>query len=152
MSLVTAFYAEHALWIWAGACAALLAIEVMTGSGWLLWASAAAGLTGILALAFDLPPATAVLVFALLTILSTLLARRYLPRSLAANDGDINDNLSRLIGQRAAVSQAFVSNVGRVFIDGKEWPAELEGGEEAPVGASVTVADIDGVRLRVRAL
>ena len=94
--------------------------------------------------------ATAILAFAALTIASTLLARRYLPRQVAAGAGDINDNVARLVGHHGAAAQAFVGRNGRVFIDGKEWAAELDDGEALEAGARVEVVGVQGARLKVR--
>ena len=47
---------------------------------------------------------------------------------------------------------AFRGNRGRVFIDGKEWAAELEGGGDLSAHAKVVVTEIlGGARLRVKA-
>jgi membrane protein implicated in regulation of membrane protease activity len=150
MDTIAGIYAAEPFWVWAGLAAALLAIEVMTGSGWLLWASASAAATaavvGLLAPAVP----TALLVFAVLTMVSTLLARRYLPRYATAPDGDINDNVGRLVGHKGSAVKAFAGRVGRVFIDGKEWAAELDDGEALEAGASVEVVGVDGARLKVR--
>jgi membrane protein implicated in regulation of membrane protease activity len=146
MDAFLTFYAEHGLWIWTGLAAALLAIEVLTGSGWLLWASAAAAAVGVLGVAIDLTPTTALLAFAALTIVSTLAARRYMPRTLAAGD-DINDNVGRLLGQRGAIVSS-----GRVSIDGKEWPATSEGDSGLKPGTAVEVTRVEGARLIVRAI
>lgn len=150
MSAVTELYLGQPFWIWAGLAAALLAVEVMTGSGWLLWAAAAAAATGAVVAGLDLNLAYALLLFALLTLFSTLLARRYLPRPSASLDVDINDNLARLVGERAAAVQAFRGGHGRVSVDGKEWAAELEGSDALPIGADVEIVAVEGVRLRVR--
>jgi inner membrane protein len=152
MAAILDLYAGNTFWVWAGLAAGLLAIEVMSGSGWLLWASASAAAAGAAAAGLSLPLSTAVLVFALLTLTSTLLARRYLPPSAASEGGDINDNHARLVGQRAAATQAFKNGAGRVSIDGKEWPADLEAGGALAAGAAVEVVNIRGVRLLVRAL
>jgi hypothetical protein len=152
MSGVLDLYGAHPMWLWAALAAGLLAIEVLSGSGWLLWASASAGLTAIGVGVFHLPLAPAVLVFALLTLASTLFARRYLPRSVPAHAGDINDNIARLVGHKGSAAQAFSGGAGRVFIDGKEWPAELDEGAELEAGAHVQVTRVSGTRLRVRRL
>src|SRR5579862_4462878 len=123
---LTIFYASHPFWVWIAVAAALLAVEVITGSGWLLWPSASAGAVAILATFADLGLPQAVLAFAVLTIASTVLARRYLPRSLLHHPvGDINDNVGRLVGHQGRAVGAFHGRAGRVFIDGKEWAAEL---------------------------
>jgi hypothetical protein len=147
---IAGFLAAHPFWLWAGIAAALLAAEVATGSGWLLWPSAAAGVVGLLGLAVDLPVITELLIFAGLTIAATLLARRYMPRA-AAPAGGVNDNVARLLGQKALAVQAFAHGQGRVSIDGKEWAAELEDGGSLPRGESVEVTGVSGgSRLRVR--
>ncbi|TAJ72288.1 MAG: NfeD family protein [Phenylobacterium sp.] len=150
MDTIAGLYAAQPFWVWAGLAAALLAVEVVTGSGWLLWASASAAATAAVVGLLDLSVPTALLVFALLTLVSTLLARRYLPRQATAPAGDINDNIARLIGHRGAAVKAFKGHSGRVFIDGKEWAAELSEGEALEAGASVEVVGVDGARLKVR--
>jgi membrane protein implicated in regulation of membrane protease activity len=47
---------------------------------------------------------------------------------------------------------AFQGGDGRVLIDGKEWAAELDGGETLAAGAEVEVTGLSGgSRLRVKA-
>jgi len=152
MPTLTELHAAHPFWVWAALAAALLAIEVMTGSGWLLWAAASAGVVAGLALLAGLSLPLAILAFALLTMVSTLLARRYLPRTAITAEGlDINDNVDRLVGHHGQAVQAFEGRIGRVFIDGKEWAAELEDGEPPAAGGRVTVVSVSGARLKVRA-
>jgi inner membrane protein len=150
MDTIAGIYADQPFWVWAGLAAALLAIEVVTGSGWLLWASASAAVTAVVAAFLGPSVPTAILVFAALTIASSLLARRYLPRQVNGSTGDINDNVGRLVGHRGSAVQAFTGRSGRVFIDGKEWAAELADGEALEAGASVQVVGVHGARLTVR--
>lgn len=139
-------------WVWAGAGAALLAAEVATGSGWLLWPAGSAGVMAVLALVLPLDWLTATGWFAALTIVSSLTARRYL-RPLARHHGhDINDNVARLVGHHGKAVGAFAGGAGRVFIDGKEWAAELDDSAALEPGAPVEVTGITGARLRVRAV
>jgi membrane protein implicated in regulation of membrane protease activity len=150
MDSILGMVADQPFWAWAALAAALLAVEVATGSGWLLWAAASAAVTGVIVALLEPTTATAILAFAALTIASTLLARRYLPRQVAAGAGDINDNVARLVGHHGAAAQAFVGRNGRVFIDGKEWAAELDDGEALEAGARVEVVGVQGARLKVR--
>lgn len=152
MTALAELYAQHGFWVWTGLAAALLTAEVVTGSGWLLWAAASAAIVALATPLLGLAPWMAVLAFALLTLASSLLARRYLPRSMIGAGGDINDNVGRLIGRRGVASHPFEGRQGRVAIDGKEWAAELE--SETTVllaGAEVEVVSVDGARLKVRA-
>ena len=138
-------YATHPVWVWIAFAAALLAIEVATGSGWLLWPAAAAGMVAVAVAFSGLDLWQAALVFALLTISLTLLARRYLPKSLFHHtSADINDNVARLVGHQGRVVAAFQGRRGRVFIDGKEWAAELDGGDGLEAGAQVEVTGVAG--------
>lgn len=149
MADLLGFYAAHALWCWLGLGAALLAVEVMTGSGWLLWPAATAAVMAFLSA--YLSPGEAGLVYALITISAVLLARRYLPKSLLHHSAhDINDNIARLVGHRGRAVTPFRAHAGRVFIDGKEWAAELDGGEVLEAGAVVEVTGVAGAHLRVR--
>lgn len=152
MLLFTDLYVDHSAWIWAAIGAALLATEVVAGSGWLLWPAASAGVVAVIDGFSDLPFAAAVLIFVALTIVSTLTARRYFPRRPTGDVQDINDNVARLVGHEGRVVAAFHAGAGRVFVDGKEWPAELEAGETLEKGARVSVAGVSGVRLKVRSV
>lgn len=149
MDGVVDLYAAHGFWIWLAIGAAILAAEVATGSGWLLWPAASAAATALLTLVTQ-DTALEIGVFAGLTIVTSLLARRYWPRS-SGESADINDNVGRLIGQTGRAASAFAGGDGRVLIDGKEWAAELDGGDSLSVGAEVEVTGLSGgSRLRVR--
>jgi membrane protein implicated in regulation of membrane protease activity len=142
---------QYGVWAWAGLAGALLAVEAMTGSGWLLWPAASAAVVAIAVKALGLGLEAAVLTFVVLTILTTLLARRFLPYSPFERGGhDINDATARLLGHHGRAVAAFRGRRGRVFIDGKEWAAELDEGEAVEAGADVEVTGVAGARLRVK--
>lgn len=145
-----AFHDLHPLWIWLAIAAALLAVEVATGSGWLLWPAASAAAVGVMLKVVDLPLAGALMAFALLTIASTLLARRYFPRREEASGGDINDGAGRLPGQRGRAVADFTGGAGRVFVDGKEWAADSIDGAAIAAGAPIEVVGVSGAKLSVR--
>lgn len=150
MDSIAGLYAAEPFWVWAGLAAALLAIEVLTGSGWLLWAAASAGVTAVVVAIAGTNVPTTLLIFALLTMASTLAARRYLPRSTQPTGNDINDNVARLVGHLGLSVGVFSRGAGRVAIDGKEWAAQLDEGDALEAGASVQVIGVDGARLTVR--
>ncbi|MEI9964963.1 MAG: NfeD family protein [Caulobacteraceae bacterium] len=146
-----ALYEAHPFWIWIAVAAVLLAAEVATGSGYLLWPSASAVATALITgLRLGLPVELAV--FAGLTIVSTLVARRYLPNPFRPRGPDINDPHHRIVGHPGHAAGSFSAGQGRVFVDGKEWAAELEDGGDLPAGAQVRVTGIlSGSSLKVRA-
>jgi membrane protein implicated in regulation of membrane protease activity len=144
-------YGTHPFWVWAGVAAALLALEVATGSGWLLWPAASAGLVGVATLFLpQMPAPLTILIFAAVTIVSTLAGRRLAPRSFLSDGHDINDPHARLIGREGRAVAAFAGREGRVFVDGKEWAATLEDGDAPLAGSPVTVTGVSGARLTVR--
>ena len=61
---------------------------------------------------------------------------------------DLNDRSTRLIGRTGDVVVPFIEGRGRVFVDGAEWPAELEG--DLGASARVTVVAVNGASLKVR--
>ncbi|HEX6860632.1 MAG TPA: NfeD family protein [Caulobacteraceae bacterium] len=142
MTWLADIYASYPLLVWLALAALFLAIEVATGSGWLLWPAGAAGITAMLT--FVLPDSlTAELaVFAVLTAVSALFGRRFLPRAMASGP-DINDNIGRLIGQHGKMVAP-----DRIFIDGKDWAAVAD--EALQTGQQVEVVATEGAVLRVR--
>src|SRR5262249_51181492 len=72
------FYATHPFWIWLAVAAVFLAVEVATGTGWLLWPAASAMLVGLLTVVAQPGLPIELGLFAALTIATTYLARRFL--------------------------------------------------------------------------
>jgi membrane protein implicated in regulation of membrane protease activity len=145
---LAAFYALHPFWAWMALAAALLAIEALLGTEWLLWPAASAAAVGFLTLA-QLPIGAVgeLAAFAALTLVTTLFARRLIRRVQPTGE-DLNDRHLRLVGRLADVTVPFSEGRGRVFVDGAEWPAELEG--EPGAGSRVTVLSVAGSSLKVR--
>lgn len=150
MNALVSFYALHPFWVWLAVAAIFLAIEVGTGTGWLLWPAASAVLVGVLSLIVPMNFPVEIALFAVLTIATTYLARRFLRPALEGNAPDLNDPLLRLIGRDGQVLSPFDSGLGRVFVDGKEWQARLEGAMPLP-DQRIRVVAIDGATLTVRA-
>lgn len=152
MDWLTAWEFSHPFWMWIAVGAVLLAVEVATNSGWLLWSSACAGLVALLTLApFETSTGVQIAAFAGLTIVTTLVARRLMPPR-KVDDGDgINDAKQRLIGQTGIAAGAFASGFGRVLVEGAEWDA-ISDAKTISDGARVTVEAVGGARLKVRPL
>ena len=150
MGWLTELYANQPFWIWVAVGGLLLTAELATGSGWLLWPAVSAGIVAYLTmLGIDIGLPGEIGVFALLTIATTLLSRRFIKPRLAAIT-DVNDP-GRLIGRTGRATSPFVEGYGRVAVEGCEWAAELESGQVLPEGAKVEVAALaDGARLVVR--
>ena len=142
----------HPFWIWIAIGAVCLVVELMTGSGWLLWPAGAAAVVAVVAQLFPgFGWPQELVLFVVVSVIATYLGRRYL-RPAPAGASDINDPGPRLIGKEGEAVSAFDAGHGRVFVDGKEWSAELEGDGDLAAKAKVVVTEIlGGARLKVRA-
>lgn len=162
MDAILPFMQQQPGWAWLALGALLLGAELFTGSGYLLWPSACAGLVGVAALlGLPLSLEMQIGVFVVLTVASTYAARRWLPPRTRPAEADINDTRLRLIGHEgegvAAQSAsggdtpaAALAGDGRVFVDGKEWAAEMVGGGPPLPGQRVRVVEVlGGARLKV---
>lgn len=138
-----------AAWIAIGV--ALLALETVTGSGWLLWPAAAALLPAAVSafwLRDDVGAQWAL--YAVTAIALTWIGRRYL-RQWPQTPTDINDARKAMIGQVGQVTSASSHGQCRVMVGGKEWAAEAADGSQPEAGARVEVlAVIGGAKLQVR--
>jgi len=142
---------HHPFWTWIAIGGIFLIGELVTGSGWLLWPAGAAAVVAVTTRLADIGWLWEIVLFAVAAILATYVGRRYLAAAPKGR-GDINDPAPRLVGQHGEVARAFRDGVGRVFVDGKEWAAELDGGGELAKSAKVEVIEIvGGARLKVRA-
>lgn len=151
MEGVLLFWAANPFWVWLAIAALILAVEVSTGTGWLLWAAGSAALTAVIMLLLPANPAVQLGVFAVLTVVSTLAGRRFLPKRWE-NEPDINDNVGRLVGKEGVAVTGFINGEGRVFIDGKEWAAVTETGAPLPLlDQKIEVTEAKGSILRVKA-
>jgi membrane protein implicated in regulation of membrane protease activity len=151
MGGIPEFILSHPFWGWMAVGAVFLAVEVVSGSGWLLWPAGSAAITGLVTLLVPLNTTEAVALFGVLTIITTYIGRRYLVGH-RVDGADVNNPLRRLVGHRGEAIADFDGEDGRVFVDGKEWSARLDGPGPAPAGTKLEVVEVlDGARLKVRA-
>ena len=88
--------------------------------------------------------------FVVVTVIATYVGRRFL-RPSPKGGHDINDLAPRLLGKEGEAVGGFSAGLGRVFVDGKEWAAELDGGGDLGAKSKVeVVAILGGARLKVR--
>jgi membrane protein implicated in regulation of membrane protease activity len=145
------FFFAHPFWAWIAIGGVFLIAELMTGSGWLLWPAGAAAVVAVTSQLVDLGWAKEIVLFVVAAVVFTYLGRRFL-RPAPKGDRDVNDPAPRLVGQEGETVSAFKAGLGRVFVDGKEWAAELDGGGDLAPKSKVQVLEIlGGARLKVRA-
>ena len=134
-------------WWWLLAAALLALVELIAPGIFSIWIAAAAAATGLAVLAFDLPLAFQLALFALLSIAAVYAGRRwYELNPVASADPRLNDRTARLIGTSVTVVGAIRGGEGRVKVGDGVWTAR---GPDAEEGARVRVTGADGSCLRV---
>ena len=151
MDHAEAFFLANPFWTWAAIGGVFLIGELMTGSGWLLWPAGAAAVVAVVTQITGLIWPEEIVLFVVTAIVFTYLGRRFL-RPAPKGERDINALAPRLIGREGEAAAAFKAGLGRVFVDGKEWAAELDSGGDLAAKSKVKVLEIlGGARLKVTA-
>ena len=135
-------------WLWLGAAVLFGIVEALTAGLVSIWfvAGAAAALVGAL-----LGAGTGVQVALFLAVsAAALAATRPLVRRFS-KDGTVATNADRALGQAGRVTEAVdnAASTGGVYVDGKTWTARSADGSVIPVGATVKVLRMEGVKLFV---
>ena len=126
----------------------LVVMEVAAPGAVFLWMGIAAGVVGIVVFFLpSLPWEYQFIVFAVLSVVSVLVARRYLrQRPIETDQPSLNRRGSQYIGRVFTLTEPIVDGRGRLHVDDTMWKIE---GPELAVGEKVRVAAVDGVVLKV---
>ncbi|KZX14904.1 hypothetical protein MBCUT_18570 [Methanobrevibacter cuticularis] len=121
--------------------------ELLTSTFFLISIGVGAGLAGLTNyLGFD--PLTQLIVFIIVSII-VIIASRPIANHLTKNSPSKKSNSDRLIGEDAIVIEEIkIDSMGMVKLLGDTWKAIAD--ENIPVGETVIVEKIDGVKLRVK--
>lgn len=134
-------------WNWLVLAAILFALEMVVPGVHFLWFGTAAVLVGILALATGLSWQWQLVAFAVLSVLTVFMARRYSGSEIAKSDApDLNLRGSEYIGRVVAVEEAIRGGRGKVRVGDTLWLAE---GPESPSGSRVRIKGVSGTVLVV---
>jgi membrane protein implicated in regulation of membrane protease activity len=138
---------------WLIAVAVLLLIEILTLGLTTVWFAGGALIAFFIALAqgsFYLQMAAFILVSFLLLLFTRPVALKYF------NSNRTKTNVDALIGMEGIVLEEInhAKRTGRVDVNGQEWSArqaaEEEQQENIPVGTSVVIMEVSGVKLLVK--
>jgi hypothetical protein len=158
MTAVQTIYSSHPYALWLSLAGMLAGVGVTVGSPLPVWAAVAAAAAAVFsAVSPELGLGVEVALFATTAaVLVGVRARRAVDRqaSAAAPPAARSTHPARLIGRIARSSGDFANGVGRVWIDGAEWAAELEGsGDALAPGRPVRIVRVlGGARLQVHPL
>ena len=134
-------------WWWLLLAALLALVEIVSPGIFSIWIAAAAALTGLAVMTFDVPVVFQFALFALLAIASVAVGRRWYERfPVESEDPKLNDRTARLIGQTVTVVAAIEGGEGRVRVGDSVWPAR---GPDTAEGARVRIVAAEGACLRV---
>lgn len=139
-------------WWWIAFAIALMGLEMVTVTTYLVWPALAAFLTGLFMwLIPDLSGGGQITFFALWTIVFLTLGRTLVQRNDRRGDaaGRLNRRADQLVG-RDAIVESFDFHEGKVVIDGVPWPARLEGSRTPEIGERVRVIAADGIVVWVK--
>lgn len=140
---------EMLLLIWAAVMVLTLVIEAATPMLVSLWFSLGA-LLALGAAWLGASLTTQVIIFLFVSIAALLLARPMARRWLDPHI--VPTNADRLLGTQCKVTEPIDndSSCGAVYADGKTWTARSEDGTPIPVGETVEILRMEGVKLIVR--
>ncbi|EFL88784.1 NfeD family protein [Ahrensia sp. R2A130] len=142
-------------WTWFILGFALLVGEALVPGIYLVWFGTSALVVGSASL---LPFAAVnnwswtsqIVVFAILSLLSVMLARKFFPTGVEGDDaGRMNDPLGRYVGREATLMEAMENGAGRVRIGDTTWRVR---GVDAPAGTRVKVVGVEDGALTVTPL
>ncbi|WP_291424531.1 NfeD family protein [Deinococcus sp.] len=136
-------------WHWWVLGALLLILEVMAPGVFFVWLGLAAFALGLVVFVLPLSVPFQLLLFAIFSVMSVLVGRRYVGRlALGGHEGnDLNEGASRLIGRTVTVTTSIVNGLGRVRVGDSDWRAQ---GPDTPAGAIVIIVAAEGPTLIVR--
>jgi inner membrane protein len=141
-------------WHWLALAVALAGLEMLTMSFFLIFPALSAALVGLVVYVEPgLDWRVQVLIFAALSVATTMLGRAWL-RKFRAADGPpvVNVRGQTYVGRRVRTTDALENGRGRVQMDDTWWTAQSRDGGPIAAETLVEVTEVDGATLMVRAV
>ncbi len=138
--------------IWVVVALVLIIIEIFT-SGFAIACLSVGCLLAAIGARIELSLAWQLGLFALGTFLGFIFVRPFVLKLMNknANKNNVTTNMDNLIGRKAVVTEKIEKDgFGRVKIDGDDWKARMEDGEEAEVDEKVTIVSNESIILTVK--
>lgn len=148
------FMQSVTFWYWLAFGMGLMLVEILVPGVLFLWLGAAAILTGLIMLAVpDMTWEVQLVVFAVLSVVSVFIGRRYVYSNPEPTDHPtLNRRGDNFVGQQYTLDGATAGGQGRVRIGDTVWAVAVRPhGAELAAGARVTVTAVDGSTLVVEA-
>lgn len=141
-------FQSMAYWHWLVLGVALLVLEMFAPGVLFVWMGIAAGVVGGILWAMpELGWQTQWLLFAVLSVVSIVMARLLIVRSGNKTDEPtLNRRGEQYVGRVFTLEQAMVNGIGKIRVDDTTWKVS---GADCAAGAQVRVIGTDGVVLKV---
>lgn len=147
MTSLSALLYSFGGWNWFILAVLLIVLELIIPGVHFLWFGIAAVIVGIIALSTALAWQWQLVAFAVLAVVTVFIVRRFAdPSKTASDEPDLNVRGAQYIGRTFIVANPITQGRGKIRVGDTLWNAE---GEDAPVGARVTVIGVDGTALVV---
>lgn len=138
-------------WHWFLFGVALIALEVMVTTTFLLWPGISAILVAALTALFPIPGGVALILFAVLGVGSTLVWQKYLSEHHTTSDHpELNRRALQYVGRKAVLRESLVDGFGYLTLDDTRWRIESEDGSNIQEGTRVEVISVEGNSFHVR--
>lgn len=132
---------------------ALLILEVLTGTMYMLWIAAAAMIVGVIM--FIMPVLDwqmQLILFSALTAVLMYVGHTHLrPKMEGGEPSDLNDRARSMVGMRVKAVADFDTGRGRVQVGDTQWRASMETGD-AKAGDELKIVAVAGTTLEVEPL
>ncbi|PPR63721.1 MAG: Inner membrane protein YbbJ [Alphaproteobacteria bacterium MarineAlpha4_Bin2] len=150
MSNVLAFIDSASYWGWWVLGVMLVVLEVAAPGAVFLWMGIASGVVGIIVyIEPDLAWEHQLLIFAVLSVVSILMARRYFKsRPIETDHPSLNRRGLQYIGRVFTLTDPIVDGQGRLRVDDTFWKIE---GTDLEQGEKIIITAVNGAVLMVEA-
>lgn len=138
----------HLHWLVLGL--ALIGLEVLVPSTFLLWPGISALIIAGVSLVLPTGPMTELFLFAVLGVATSLYWQRWLRTHETISDKpELNRRALQYIGRKAVLREGLVDGTGYITLDDTRWRIETADGHNIEVGKRVEVLSVEGVTFTV---
>ncbi len=137
-------------WHWWILGVALIVLEVFAPGAFFLWMGISAGVVGvIMAIAPDLGWEYQIMLFAIFSVVSIALWKRYQAKNPTESDHPtLNRRGEQYIGRTFTLEEPIVNGMGKIKVDDSIWKIS---GNDCTAGTKIKVIGIDGTIFKVEA-
>ncbi len=145
------WFEQATAWHWWILGVVFIILEIFSPAAFFLWLGIAAGLVGFVLLGIpDLSWEYQLLAFAIFSMVSILLSRRYLDtHPIQTDQPKLNRRGEQYINRVFTLEEPVVDGFGKIRVDDSTWKVE---GNDCPVGTKVRVTGVNGVVLQIEPL